>query len=200
MLLPPHTNCSKRCSACSCQHGKGIDQHQDRHEKSNSCKRCCTNLCHMPNVNPVYNVIQKIHELCDHRWNCQLRQKLRNTSIFHLLRFLLLIHLFSLHSIFIKCIGSLFHFLSFIKPSLPYSIRKYNRETDNRNPYCNSKWRHLSRKNKLPSIPLSLFLHYPDRYLQSAVHILLRSSSNPERDISRQLHYHSFPVECHSEQ
>ena len=99
MLLPSHANCSKRCSACPCQHGKGIDQHQDRHEKPNSCKSCCTDLRHMSNVNPVYNVIQKIHELCDHRRNCQLRQKLRNTSIFHLLRFLLLIHLFSSYSI-----------------------------------------------------------------------------------------------------
>ena len=94
MLLPPHTNCSKRCSACSCQHGKGIDQHQDRHEKSNSCQRCCTDLRHMPDVYPVYNVIQKIHKLRDHCRNCQLCQKLRNTSLFHLLRFLLLIHLF----------------------------------------------------------------------------------------------------------
>ena len=47
----------------------------------------------MPDVYPVYNVIQKIHKLRDHRRNCQLCQKLRNTSLFHLLGFLLLIHL-----------------------------------------------------------------------------------------------------------
>ena len=81
----PQRNGGAGRAACTDQHGKGIQQHQDGREQSHAGQCCCADAGDMPDVNAVYDVVQQVDHLRHHCWDHQLQHQLSDAAGPHVL-------------------------------------------------------------------------------------------------------------------
>lgn len=74
VVLLPHRDRRSGCTAGTGQHGKGVDQYEDRGEQTNARQRNCADISHVANINAVNDVVQQIDHLGHNRRNRQLCQ------------------------------------------------------------------------------------------------------------------------------
>ena len=81
MLLIPfsHPDGRKRSASSSYKGGKRGNQRDNGKSNSNSRQRCRPHSFDMPYVNPVYDIIKNIDDLCDDGWNRHRHHQLWNT-------------------------------------------------------------------------------------------------------------------------